>query len=52
MLALGEKTQAIQFLHKGVEMRATDITWLRVRPTFDSIRDDKGFNAICARIGL
>ena len=52
MLALGEKTQAIQFLHKGVEMRATDITWLRVRPTFDSIRDDKGFDAICARIGL
>jgi tetratricopeptide (TPR) repeat protein len=52
MLALGDKTRAIEFLREGVAMRATDITWLGVRPTFDSIRDNEGFCAICAQIGL
>lgn len=52
MLALGERTHAIQFLHKAVEMRATDIIWLGVRPTFDAIRDNEHFCAICARVGL
>jgi serine/threonine-protein kinase len=52
MLALGERTHAIQFLRKGVEMRATDITWLGVRPTFDSIRNDEDFCGICASVGL
>jgi eukaryotic-like serine/threonine-protein kinase len=52
MLALGERTRAIQFLHKGVELRATDIIWLGVRPTFDVIRHDESFRAICAQVGL
>jgi serine/threonine-protein kinase len=52
MLALGERTHAIQFLQNGIEMRATDITWLGVRPTFDSIRNDEDFCAICASVGL
>lgn len=52
MLALKDTSQAIQFLQKGLEAKAADIAWLGVRPTFDSIRNDQEFRAICAAAGL
>ena len=48
--ALGEKDKAFEQLDKAYEMRSADLVWLRTRPTFDSLRSDRRFGELCARI--
>jgi hypothetical protein len=51
-LALGSKNQALDSLEKAAEQRATDLLWLRVRPSFEPLADDPRFLAIAGAIGL
>lgn len=51
-LALGDKEQAFDFLEKAYEERSFHLTYLKVRPDFDSIRGDPRFESLTLRIGL
>jgi hypothetical protein len=51
-LALGSKNQALDSLEKAAEQRATDLLWLRVRPSFEPLAGEPRFLAIAEAIGL
>ena len=45
-IMLGEKDEAIARLERAVEVRAADIVWLNVHPTFRRLADHAGFGPI------
>jgi Flp pilus assembly protein TadD len=49
---LGETDEALVWLDRAAAARATDIAWLGVRPIFDSLRSDRRFRALQARLGV
>jgi serine/threonine-protein kinase len=50
--ALGQSDEALDALDRAVELRATDLAWIGVRPTFDELRLQPRFHAIVERIGV
>jgi eukaryotic-like serine/threonine-protein kinase len=49
---LGEKEQAIEWLEKAYEERDSLLPWIKVSPTFDSLRSDPRFQDLLRCIGL
>jgi TolB-like protein/tRNA A-37 threonylcarbamoyl transferase component Bud32/lipoprotein NlpI len=50
--ALGEKDQAFEWLEKAFEGRSSLLVYLKVDPTFDSLRSDQRFQDLRRRVGL
>jgi serine/threonine-protein kinase len=50
--ALGDTDAALDALDRAAELRATDLVWIGVRPTFDALRLQPRFHALVERIGL
>ncbi len=51
-VGLGEKEQAIKWLEKAYEERDSLLPWIKVSPTFDSLRSEPRFQDLVRRIGL
>jgi eukaryotic-like serine/threonine-protein kinase len=49
---LGDKDQALQWLDKAYEARASNMVFLTVEPIFDPLRSDPRFADLIRRIGL
>jgi tetratricopeptide (TPR) repeat protein len=49
---LGEKDQALQWLEKGYQDRADDLTLLKVDPLLDKLRSDPRLADLVKRVGL
>lgn len=49
---LGQIEPALKNLRKAVEVRATDLIWLNVRPAFAGLRSHEGLAEIAAAVGL
>jgi hypothetical protein len=49
---LGEKDQALASLEKAYEARSWYVTWLKVEPALDSLRDDLRFKDLVRRVGF
>jgi eukaryotic-like serine/threonine-protein kinase len=52
MLGLNRAEDAIAELERALEIRATDLIWLKVRPAFDAVRRDARITKIGKTIGL
>jgi hypothetical protein len=50
--ALGEKDTAFTWLEKAYEERDPQLTYLKVGPRFDPLRQDPRFKEVLRRIGL
>ncbi len=50
--ALGETGNALRFLEKASEVRAIQLLWLAVDPSFDPLRDEPRFREVMATLGL
>lgn len=51
-VALDEREQALNWLERAYRERASNITFLKVNPFFDSIRDERRFQAIIKKMNL
>ena len=51
-IALKEFDRALEYLHRAVVVRATDLIWIGVRPAFDPVRTRPDFVRICEQVGL
>ena len=51
-LALGDKKSAFEFLEKAFNERSFHITYLKIRPEFDSVRNDPRFEDLIRKVGL
>ncbi len=51
-VALGEKDEAIRLLEQVYNDRSESIVWLKVDPTFDTLRTDPRFVALLKKVGL
>jgi hypothetical protein len=51
-LALGDKNRTFEYLEKACNDRCEMMTWLKIDPTFDSIRTDPRFTTLLHRVGL
>ena len=49
---LGEEGQAFDWLEKAYENRDECLTWLKVDPTMDSLRENGAYSDLLSRIGL
>lgn len=49
---LGDREEAFNQLGKAYQSRSTDLAWIQLRPSFDSIRSDSRFSELCERIGF
>ena len=49
---LGEKDEAFRYLEQGYEQRDWMMIFLQAFPSFDPMRSDPRFAAICRRMGL
>ncbi|HSE95626.1 MAG TPA: hypothetical protein VLD61_07010, partial [Methylomirabilota bacterium] len=49
---LGNRSQALDWLERAYEGRATYLTFVNVDPRFDAIRDDPRFRELVRRMGL
>jgi serine/threonine-protein kinase len=49
---LGETGPALDWLEKASEARAADLSWLAVRPVFDTLRHEGRFATLVGRLGL
>jgi len=49
---LGEDKLVTKWIDKAVETKDPELVWLRVDPTYDSLRSHPGFGALLKRIGL
>jgi serine/threonine protein kinase/tetratricopeptide (TPR) repeat protein len=52
LLAMNQPERAVEELQHGLEVRATDLIWLRVRPIFDLVRRDLRVESIGAAMNL
>jgi hypothetical protein len=50
--ALGQHSQALEWLEKAYAMRHGELIWLNVSPALDSLRAEPRFVDIVRRIGL
>jgi tetratricopeptide (TPR) repeat protein len=50
--ALGETDRAFEWLEKAYQQHSRLMTWLKVDPRFDSLRQDPRFNGLLQRSGL
>ncbi|MGH7522718.1 MAG: protein kinase domain-containing protein [Gemmatimonadales bacterium] len=50
-VALGETDRALDALERAATLRATDLVWIGVRPTFDALRLERRFHALIERLG-
>jgi uncharacterized protein HemY len=50
--ALGEKDEAFRELNEGYDKRESDLTWLKVDPQLDPLRDDPRFQELLKRLNL
>lgn len=48
---LGDKDHAIDFLEKAYQQHSRIMSWLKVDPRFDSLRQDPRFNDLLRRVG-
>jgi len=51
-IGLGDKDQAIRWLENAYDERSSQITWLKVDPTWDPLRGDPRFQDLLRRMGL
>ncbi len=51
-LGLGNKEEALTWLEKGYEERATWLTWINVDPSFDDLRTEPRFQSIINRMNF
>lgn len=51
-LALGDKKNVFEFLNRAFNERSFHITYIKIRPEFDSIRNDPRFEDLIRKIGL
>jgi TolB-like protein/Tfp pilus assembly protein PilF len=49
---LGEKDQALNWLEKGYQERATKMAFLKIDPFFDNLRSDPRFADLVRRVGV
>ena len=49
---LGDREAAFNQLGKAYQMRATDLAWIQVRPSFDSLRNDPRFFELCRKMNF
>ena len=49
---LGDKEQAFAWLEKSYQQRLSQLTWLKVDPRWQPLRDDPRFAAMLRRIRL
>jgi serine/threonine protein kinase/Tfp pilus assembly protein PilF len=49
---LGDNKEALRLLEECYAERSESVVWLNVDPTFDGLRNDPGFQALLARVGL
>jgi tetratricopeptide (TPR) repeat protein len=47
---LGDADDVFRYLEQAFELRATELAWLAVRPTFDGVHADPRFVDLCSRI--
>jgi serine/threonine protein kinase len=52
LLGLNRTEDAIVELQHALEMRATDLIWLKVRPVFDAVRTDPRVREIATAVGV
>jgi serine/threonine-protein kinase len=52
LVALGRNDEALADLERAVELKATDLIWLGLRPTYDPLAASERFRAILASTGL
>jgi serine/threonine-protein kinase len=52
VLGLGDKQDALDYLDQARQARAVDLVWLKVRPSFDHLREEPRFIQLCNDIGL
>jgi len=52
LLACGETEQAMEFLQRARQTRASDLVWIKVRPVFDALRNEPRFDRICQEMRL
>jgi tetratricopeptide (TPR) repeat protein len=50
-VALGDMDRAVAWIEKGIETRDTWLTWIRVMPEFDALRNDPRYPGLLRRIG-
>lgn len=50
--ALGEHEAALDGLERALTVRAADLAWLAVRPTWDGVRAQPRFRALVERLGV
>jgi tetratricopeptide (TPR) repeat protein len=50
-IGLGEKEQALEWLEKSYEERSSTLVWLKVNPSFDTLRSDPKFINLIERVG-
>jgi hypothetical protein len=51
-IGLGQKDKAIALLEKGYAERDAYLTWLKVEPALDPLRDQPSFQDLQRRVGL
>jgi serine/threonine protein kinase/tetratricopeptide (TPR) repeat protein len=51
-IGIGEPARALDRLEEAVRLRAADVVWLGVRPSYDPLRGDARFDALLRTAGL
>lgn len=51
-VALGDKDQAFSWLEKAYQEGSGQLSYIKIDPTFDSLRSDPRFDELLRRIGL
>jgi TolB-like protein/Tfp pilus assembly protein PilF len=51
-VGLDERSEALAWLEKAYQQHSTMMTWLKVDPRFDRIRQEPGFQDLMRRVGL
>jgi len=52
LLGLGDKEEAVSALECALQVRATDLIWLKVRPVFDGIESESRVMRVRTAVGL
>jgi len=50
--SLGDREAALLGLEEAYRIRAVDLAWIRVRPVFDTLREEERFQVLVAKMGL